>query len=51
MRHLLCVGFFLHVSGSRHSNRRELSNWYVPYTKHVRVGELALLNVFFASRK
>ena len=49
MRHMLCVGFSIHVFGSRHSNRREPSNWYVPYTKRVRFGGLALLDVSFAS--
>ena len=31
--------------GSRNSNHRELSNWYVAYTKQVGFGELALLDV------
>ena len=51
MRHMLCVGFSYHVFGSRHSNRGEHSNWYVPYTKQVRFGGLALLDGFFASSK
>ena len=51
MRHMLCVSLHTHVFGSPHSNRREPSNWYVPYTKHVRFGGLALLDVFFASSK
>ena len=51
MRHMLCVGFFNHLFGSRHSNCEESSKWYVPYTKHVRFGRLALLDVFFASSK
>ena len=51
MRHMLCVGLSTHVFGTRHSNRREPSNWYVPYIKHVKLGGLALLNVFFASSK
>ena len=51
MRDMLCVGFSIHVFGSRHSNRRQASSWYVPYTKCVRFGGLALLEVFFASSK
>ena len=51
MRHMLSVGFSTHVFGSRHSNRREPSNWYVPYTEHVRFGGLALLDVFLPSSK
>ena len=48
---MLCVGFSIPVFGSRHSNPREPSDWYVPYTKHVRFGGLALHDVFFASIK
>ena len=51
MRHMLCVGFSIHVFGSRHSNRREPSNLFVPYSKHVGFGGLVLLDVFFASSK
>ena len=51
MRHMLCVGFSIHVFGSRNSNSRDPGNWYVPYTKHVRFGGLTLLDVFFASSK
>ena len=51
MRHMLDVGFSTHVFGSRHSNRREPSDWYVPYPKHVTFGGLALLDVFFANSK
>ena len=51
MKHMLCVGFSIHIFGSRHSNRRGPSSWYVAYTKHVTVGGLALLDVFFASSK
>ena len=51
MRHMLCVGFSIPVFGSRHSNRREPSNWYVAYTKHLKFGALALLDVLFASSK
>ena len=51
MRHMLCVGFSTHVFASRHSNREEPSNGYVTYTKNVRLGKLALLDVFFASSK
>ena len=51
MRHVLFVGCFTHFFGSRHSNGGEPSNWYVAYTKHVRFGGLALLDVSFASSK
>ena len=51
MRHMFCVGFSNHVFGLRHSNRGVPNNWYVAYTKHVRFGWLALLDVFFASSK
>ena len=51
MRHMLCVGFSYHVFGSRHSNCGEPSNLDVAYSKHVRFGGLALLDVFFASSK
>ena len=51
MRHMLCVGFSIHVFGSRHSNRSKLSNWYIPYSKHVKFGGLGLLDVSFASGK
>ena len=51
MRNMLCVGFSTHVLGLRHSHRGEPSNWYVTYTKQVRPGGLALLDVFFASSK
>ena len=51
MRHMFCVGFSIHVLGSRHYNRGKPSNWYVAYTKNVRFGGLALLDVFFASSK
>ena len=51
MRHMLCVGFSIHVFGSRHCDGRNPSNRYVAYTKHVRFGGLALLDVFFASSK
>ena len=51
MRHMLCVGFCTHFFGWRHSNRREPSNWYVAYTKHVRFGGVALLDVMFARSK
>ena len=51
MRHMLCVGFWVHVFGSRHSNGREASSWYVPNTKDVSFGGLALLYVFFAGCK
>ena len=40
---MLCVAFSIHVFGSQHSNCREPSNRYVPYTKHVRFGGLVLL--------
>ena len=43
IRHMLRVGFSVHVFGSRHSNHREPSNQYVAYTKHVRSGGLPLL--------
>ena len=51
MGHMLYDGFSIHVFRSRHSNRRERSNWYVAYTKHLRFGGLALLDVWFASSK
>ena len=51
MRHMLCVGFSIHVFGSRHSNRSKPASWYVPYSEHVTFGGLALLDVFFASSK
>ena len=51
MRHMLCVGFSILVFGLRHSNRREPSNCYVAYTKHLRFGGLALLDFLFASSK
>ena len=51
MRHMLCVGFSFHVFRLRHSNRSKISNWYVPYSKHVNFGGLGLLDVFFASSK
>ena len=51
MKHILCVGFSIHVFGSRHSNRGKPSNRYVAYTKHVMFGGLALLDVFVASSK
>ena len=38
-------------SGSQQSNCREPINWYLPYTKNLRFGALALLDVFFASSK
>ena len=51
MRHMLCAGLSTHVFAPQHSNRGEPSNCYVPYTKLVRFGGLALLDVFFASSK
>ena len=48
---MLCVGFSYHVFGSRHSNRGEPSNSNGAFSKHVRFGGLALLDVFFASSK
>ena len=51
MRHMSCVGFPIHVFGSRHSNCWELSDSYVADRKHVTCGGLALLDVLFASSK
>ena len=51
MRHMLCVGLSIPVFGSRQSHRSEPSNWYVAYTKHLKFGGLALLDVLFASSK
>ena len=51
MRHMLCVGFSIPVFGSRHSNRREPSNWCVACSKHARFIGLALLVVVLASSK
>ena len=51
MRHMLSVGVFFNVLGSRHCNRTEPSSLYVAYTKHVTFGWLALLDVLVAGSK
>ena len=43
--------YFIHELGSRHSIRREPNNWSVVYTKQVRFGGLALLDVLISSNK